>query len=237
MESESKYLDKTEACYEVEYALRQDIHFRKGEIIKLEHINAKHCREIERLNARISKILDPTSDVSHENLFEYLKALLVVLSEKEGNASINPDDIDVKYIEAASRYCYPVLFDKYAVLDQDDSVRHKIEMAEDILHKFDITEMYEYENLINRGEIDLKFIDTRVYLDCAKKMPSLEDMGGETKLKTELADRILHRLGIETMAKYEELVERGDIDLKLIDRRDHPLGGQVSSIWAETLIR
>lgn len=61
MESESKHLDKTESCYETEYLLRKDIHYRKGEILKLEHINAKHCREIaeiimEKMKIQISYI-------------------------------------------------------------------------------------------------------------------------------------------------------------------------------------
>jgi len=41
MESKSKHLDETE------YALLKQIHFRDGEILKLEHINAKYCREID----------------------------------------------------------------------------------------------------------------------------------------------------------------------------------------------
>jgi len=60
MESKSKHSDETESCYETEYALLKQIHFRDGEILKLEHINAKYCREIERyedmLNARVNSI-------------------------------------------------------------------------------------------------------------------------------------------------------------------------------------
>lgn len=212
MESESKYLGKTEVCYETEYDLRQWIHSRVGEILRLEYINAKQGREIERLNARISTILETsailetTPGISDEvwekgsdkidritelkNLFEYLKALLIKLSHKGENTPINPDDIDVKYIEAASRYCYPVLFDKYAILDQDDSIKDKVQLANDILHKFGLTEIYEYENLINSGEIDFVCVGRREYLDCARKMPSgdpneepiLTHMGGDTKL-------------------------------------------------------
>ena len=225
MKSETKYLDKTEVCYETEYALRKDIHYRKGEILKLEHINAKHCREIERLQGMLNEEGNSINDlnVKHrndvatlanrinelefelnmrnvpamkeslkssarlaikqddqinrinelKNMFEYLKVLLINLSHKEGNQPINPDDIDVKYIEAASRYCFPVLFDKYAILDQDNN--HKIELANSILDKFGIETMEMYEMLIMYGEIGIAFIDNR------DEGPSLTHMGGDTK--------------------------------------------------------
>ena len=233
MKPELKHLEENESFYETEYLLRKDIHHRKGEILKLEHINAKHCREIERLNeylnekdrsvgkclrridellqdkARVEQILETTSDVSGENMFEYLKVLLINLSRKEGNAPIKPDDIDVKYIEAASRYCFPVLFDKYALLDEDDTNKIKIQFAEYILRMFGLENMYEYENLHTRGEIELEFIDHR----------SDADENAEDRHKIELADSVLHKFRIETMAKYEELIERGDIDIATIDYR------------------
>jgi hypothetical protein len=62
MKSELKYLDKTEGCYEVECALRQEIHSKTGEILKLECLNAKQCRDIERLNNQM-KILLETPDI------------------------------------------------------------------------------------------------------------------------------------------------------------------------------
>ena len=69
MKSETKHLDKTEACYETEYALYKDIHYRKGEILKLEHINAKHCREIERLQGMLNEEDNSINDlkVKHHN--------------------------------------------------------------------------------------------------------------------------------------------------------------------------
>ena len=158
MTEESKHLERTEACYETEYSLRKDIHYRKGEILKLEYINAKYCREIERLSEQVSALLSPASN-ANTDLFEYLKALLIELSSKDGVASINPDEIDVKYIEASSRYRYPVLFDKYAVLSEDD--KHKIELANSILYNFGIETMAMYERVIMDGDIDIRYIDNR----------------------------------------------------------------------------
>ena len=121
--------------------------------------------EIDRLNARIDTILETTPDVQEtvqgdqidritelKNLFEYLKAVLIIISEKEGSDRINPDDIDVEYIETACRYCFPVLFDPYALLGDDDL--HKIELADSILHEFDIETMDDVD-------IDIKCIDRR----------------------------------------------------------------------------
>ena len=172
MKLELKYLDKTEACYETEYALRKDIHYREGEILKLEYINAKHCREIERLNARIFTILETTSDVPEtvrgdqidhitecKDLFEYIKSVIVVLSEKEGNRPVDPSVIDVKYIESAVRYTMPGYFDIYALIG--DSDRHKIELADSILHKFGIETMAKYEELVERGDIGIDILDHR----------------------------------------------------------------------------
>ena len=194
MEPESKH--SGESFYETEYLLRKDIHYRKGEILKLEHTNAKHCREIERLNGRISTILETTQDSlpndqinrinELKNLFEYLKSLLIELSRKEGNSPINPDDINVKYIEVACRYCFPVLFDKYAILDQDDTNKIKIQFAEHVLRQFGLEDMYEYENLHTRGEIDIEFIDRRQSTTSTVKMSNEEldalggFMGGDT---------------------------------------------------------
>jgi uncharacterized coiled-coil protein SlyX len=165
-----KYLDKTEACYETEYVLRKDIHFQKGEILKLEHINAKHRRVIERLNERINSILEKTQDlingdqIDHmiecTNLFEAIKCVIVLLSEKEGNQLVDPNEIDVKYIESAVRYTMPGLFSMYALLSEDD--KHKIELADSILHWFGIDAMAKYEELIECGDIDIATIDHRV---------------------------------------------------------------------------
>lgn len=240
MPEKLKHLDEIESFHEIEYFLSQEIHSRDGELLRLEHQNAKHCREIERLNARISTILETTPDVSDESqdtisddkidritelkdLFEYLKALLIHFSRKEGNAPINPDDIDVKYIEAASRYCYPVLFDKYAILDQDDTTKIKIQFAEHILRQFGLVDMYKYENLYTKGEIDLVFVDRRD--DAVQKDPRSR-LNEDDEHKIELADSILGKFGIETMAKYEELAERGDIGIDILDhRRPHPPKG------------
>jgi hypothetical protein len=60
---------------------------------------------------------------SEPYMFDHLKDLLLKLSREKGNTPINPDDIDVKYVEATCLYCFPVLFDKYALLDQDDSIK------------------------------------------------------------------------------------------------------------------
>ena len=92
-------------------------------------------------------------------MFKYLKTLLIELSHKEGNAPINPDDIDVKYIEAASRYAFPALFDERACLGDDDT--HKIELADSILHQFGIEAMAKYEELVQRGDIDIATVDNR----------------------------------------------------------------------------
>ena len=169
MKSEIKHLDKTEGCYKIEYALRQDIHCRDGEILRLEYINAKYCREIERLNARISTILETTPDTisddqidkitESKDLFEYIKYVIVVLSEKEGNRNVDPSVIDVKYIEAAVRYTMPGLFNIYALIGDEDI--HKIELADSILHKFGIETMVKYEELAERGDIGIDILDRR----------------------------------------------------------------------------
>ena len=167
---EEKLID--EEHYEREYNLRKDINYRKGEIERLEYINAKHCREIERLNARISTILETTPDISDErlrakasedqypDLFEYVASLIIDLSNEEGNLPVDPEDIDLKYLKSAVRYTMPGLFSMFALLGENDI--HKIELADNILHKFGVKTMAKYEELVMRGDIDIATIDRRI---------------------------------------------------------------------------
>lgn len=144
--------------YKAEYELRQDIHHKAGVILKLEYINAKHCQEIGRLNKRIDTILATTPD-SRQDLFEYIKALIIEISHRKGWEPVNPNDIDMKYVEAAVRYTMPGLFSMYALLSEDD--KHKIEFMDSILHKFEIGTMVKYEELVERGDISIVVIDRR----------------------------------------------------------------------------
>jgi GTP cyclohydrolase II len=155
-----------------EYDLCKEIHYRDGEILELRYVKSKQSREIERLNARIHKILEVTPDVQEtdqgdqidkitelENMFEYLKGLLIDLSHKEGNVPIDPDEIDVEYVETVCRYSFPTLFDRRALLGNNDL--RKIGLADSILAKFDVKTMAKYEGLVERGDVDVIILDHR----------------------------------------------------------------------------
>lgn len=159
--------------YKAEYELRQDIHHKAGEILKLEYINAKHCRDIDNkarkilklesinvLHSReIERLTDRINADSRQDLFEYIKALIIEISHRKGWEPVNPNDIDMKYVEAAVRYTMPGLFSMYALLSEDD--KHKIELADGILMRFGVQTTAKYNELVDRGDIDVIVIDYR----------------------------------------------------------------------------
>ena len=159
--------------YKAEYELRQDIHHKAGEILKLEYINAKHCRDIdnkfeeivklESINVKygqeIESLINHIKVDSRQDLFEYIKALILELTSLEKDISIEPNVIDMKYVEAAVRYTMPGLFSMYALLSEDD--KHKIDFMDRTLDKLRIKTMEKYEELVERGDIDIIVIDRR----------------------------------------------------------------------------
>ena len=140
-----------EERYDDEHALLMHIYIKEGEILNLKYFKEKQLLEIKRLNKRVAELeLDLNRNVhalreseTHydienqppEDLFGYLKALLIELSHKEGNASINPDDVNVIYIKSACRYCLPVLFNRYALLSGVDC--RKIGLVDSITKELD----------------------------------------------------------------------------------------------------
>lgn len=151
--------DNTEARYETEHALRQDIHFRKGEILNLEYKNAALRRRIEKMQVVINESAQFASKSESEDLFEYIKEMIIRLSNEEGKMPVDPNEIDMKYVEDAIRYTMPGLFSIYALLSEYDL--HRLELANNILDKFGIRTMVKYEDLVESGDIDVICIDRR----------------------------------------------------------------------------
>lgn len=93
----------------------------------------------------------------------------------------DPDGIDMKYILTTFKYLIPALDDIYALIGDND--KHKMLLAVDILGKFDLKTMTEYEDLIKRGKIDLEFIDNRTRIatdvDKDKMIAEMDVMAGE----------------------------------------------------------
>ena len=174
-----------EKHYETTHRLYKDIHYRDGQIMNLEHINAKHCREIERLVAEatersgesfgsnlawyakcekknrqierltkeLAQVKRPVTENDGANLFWYIKFAILELSKAADGTTIDPDEIDIKYIEAAIRYTLPGLFSEHALLSEND--KKKIALATAILDKLGIETMSKYDELAGRGDVTI----------------------------------------------------------------------------------
>lgn len=178
-----------------------DAHDKIGDIIRLDHDNKKLTYEIEiaegvivekdRIFGELLSCIDeylqdkahladrieclegeltkyeplddptPVSNMGEDDgsLFEFVKKLIVDLSNAE-EQPIDPNDIDMMYLKHVIAYTMPGLFSMYALLGEDE--KHRFELAGDILHKFRIETMAKYEELVNRGDVDILIIDRRV---------------------------------------------------------------------------
>ena len=189
-----------EEHYELEYNLRKDINYRKSEIVRLKYVVAKHWREIERLNVtndekdksigkclrRIDEHLQDKARLTIVSNLKngYIKDLESKLSTRKEDSDaveeitvfkdfylfaqqliletyldVNRDRVDLKYMEIAFKYMILCLGDPRALLSDND--KHKIELAESILHKFRIETMAKYEELVQRGDIEVLIKDRR----------------------------------------------------------------------------
>ena len=111
-----------ESQYETEYALRKDIHYRKGEILRLECICARHYRTIEKLTKRLA---------SGQNT---------------------------------------------------DEMVEKVEFADDILHKLGIETMAKYMELVERGDIAIRLVN---YRDCGDASVLYHIDGDDAEMQNE----------------------------------------------------
>lgn len=229
-----------EEHYKREYNFLKDVHYRKGEILRLEYINAKHCREIERDDKKIKNLELELSIRDIPRMKESLKssAQLAIkqLREIERLSAIN-DEKD-KSIGKCLRRIDEHLQDKARLtidsnlksgyikdLESKLSTRKEDSGATEETTIFKDFYLFARQLIlttyldVNRDEVDLEYMKSafRYMLPCLGDPRAL--LSENEKHKIELADSVLHKFGIETMAKYEELVMRGDIDIQIVDRR------------------
>lgn len=197
----------TELSHETEYALRKDIHYRKGEILRLEYLNAKHRREIERLNV--------TNDEKDKSIGKCLRRIDEHLQDK-ARATI---DLKLKngYIKDLELYIKD-LESKLSNREEDFDTDEETTVFKDF-YLFARQLILKTYLDVNRCDVDLKYMKSafRYMLPCLGDPRAL--LSENDKHKIELANSILHKFGVETMDKYEELVMRGDIEIATIDRR------------------
>lgn len=242
-----------EEHYELEYNLRKDINYRKGEIERLEYVVAKHCREIERDDKKIKNLELELSIRDIPRMKESLKssARLAIKQDDEIERLSAINDEKDKSIGKCLRRIDEHLQDK-ARLTIDSNL--KSGYIKDLEFKLSIRkedpdpveeitifkDFYLFARQliltthldVNRDDVDLKYMKSafRYMIPCLDDPRAL--LSEDEKHKIELADSILHMFRIETMAEYEEFVLRGDIDIATIDHRK-PRNGPGLFRWSE----
>ena len=238
MTEESKCPNKSEVGYKTEYALRKDIHYRIGEILKLEYENAKQLREIERLNTIIDekeksigeclrRIDEHLQDKARLTIdLEHMIECIEVLESKLSTREEDPEAF-IKIGEIAKEWnsmlqsdvdSYKMMAQIYSLTkDGSDAVEGTTVFKDFYLFARQLI-LKTYLD-VNRCDVDLKYMKSafRYMLPCLGDPRAL--LGDDEKCKIRLAENILHKFEIETMDKYGELIGRGDIDIQIVDRR------------------
>jgi uncharacterized coiled-coil protein SlyX len=230
-----KYCGKDDKCehYELEYNLRKDINYRKGEIERLEYENAKQLREIEKLNVIV--------DEKGKSAGKCLRRIDDHLQDK---ARMMQDIKDLeaftKIVEIAKKWnstlqsevnSYEMMAQIYNLVKNGSGATEETTIFKDFYLFARQLILTTYLD-VNRDEVDLEYMKSafRYMLPCLGDPRAL--LSENEKHKIELAESILNEFGIETMDKYEELIDRGDIDIATIDHRK-PRNGPGLFRWSE----
>lgn len=176
--------EKSEDCHATEYVLRQDLHSRDGEIIRLECQNGMQSRRIVTLNGIVGRLSHEVGDMQgvidehlkKEARLEYrigdlgeelnvrnilrmkesLKAFAQLALRQDDEITNLKSRVKGLTFELSSRFLTETAPEK--VSDED---LHKIAIMDEILHTFNIETIAKYEELVVSADIDIACVDYR----------------------------------------------------------------------------